>query len=141
MNQKLLYILYSSVPVLFSELIELIGSIRIEQDIKTAELINRLRVNENYENHEKQYYTLLTEFAFYAYHEESHHNVEFFDIDGRIGLCGSAPQRIWLQQTPAIVSFSRLWCCYAAILWHLDSIMNNRCLSDLSAKKDGSNRK
>lgn len=90
LNQKFKAIIakYSSLPVFFNELMSCVASIRIEHDIHAAEILNRQRVNTEFESHDKRYYSLLTEYAFDLYYEEStkQRDIQFTEIDDRIGL-------------------------------------------------------
>lgn len=88
---------YSSLPQFFQHLIDSVGSMRIEKDMRAAEDVNRRPVNTvNYGVHDRKYAKILTDFAFKKYftETENHTNVQFTNIDQRIAVSGSTQQRL-----------------------------------------------
>lgn len=100
LNQKLKAVIakYSALPTFFRQLMACIGSVRIEHDIKAAELVMRKPVQRrNDEKFDKDYAKLLTEFAFNHYFKETRDYAQcvFMNIDANIAIGGAvASQRM-----------------------------------------------
>lgn len=109
LNQKLKAVItkYSSLHTFFNELMACISSIRIEHDIKAAELLMKKPIAiVNYSAHDRKYSGLLTEFAFEKYFDETtgYGQVQFNDIDDRMAV-------IVVRHNQRIITTSRICDC------------------------------
>lgn len=76
-----------------------VSAIRLEKDVYSAELLMKKPVTTvNFDPHDQKYRKILTEFAFEKYFEESMNSgqVQFIDIDARVGSVRSTNNRMYL---------------------------------------------
>lgn len=93
LNQKLKAVIekYSSLPRFFNNMMNSVGAIWVEKDIRAAEDVMRKPVNTaNHEAHDHKYAKILTQFAFNKYFAETgdYGTVQFMNIFPKMGVTG-----------------------------------------------------
>lgn len=113
LNQKLKAVMtkYAWLPIFASPLLVCVSSLRIEKDIRATESLHKKPINQaNWSEHDGEYASLLTSYAFKKYFHETidHENVAFVDIDNRMAVCGAiASQRILTREINCDCEFFR----------------------------------